>query len=313
MNLFIQSSPDEIITVNNENNNNENINKENNYNENINNDNINNNKNNFIIDDPFPFTKGEGLINTLKKMAIKATVISSEQSTNDPYRKNKISFNIIEFIDKNLKKKKKDWRMKPDHIMARIKSKFHNILKDIINKKLFKAGAKDLLFEPFPQCFITNVSIEFNHDILYKSYEELIKYNNKNIPIKKNKEKNDMQYKIKKDEYDNIKYTKNNNVLEKLNKNEEICKNSEFYKIKKMKYIDLLKAYFSSKEFEESIKDLYNKKEKLSYIEKYTNKALNYVEYFSFHKKCKNKDINLDVNDDNRGKIINIDERKEES
>ena len=107
MNLFIQSSPDEIITVNNENNNNENIN----------NDNINNNKNNFIIDDPFPFTKGEGLINTLKKMAIKATVISSEQSTNDPYRKNKISFNIIEFIDKNLKKKKKDWRMKPDHII----------------------------------------------------------------------------------------------------------------------------------------------------------------------------------------------------
>ena len=313
MNLFMQSSPDETIIVNNENKNSEDINNENNKNsDNINN--VNNNKENSIIDDPFPFTKGEGLINTLEKMAIKATVISSEKSKNYPYRKKKISFNLIEFFDKNQKKKKMDRRMKPDHILARIKSKFHNVLKDIINKKLFKAGAKELLFEPFPQCFITNVSIEFNHDILYMTYEKLIK-SNKNIPVKKNKEKKDKQYKIKKDEYDDIKYIKNNQVLERLNKKEEICKNSEFDKIKNMKYIDILKAYFSSKEFEESIKDLYNKKEKLSYIEKYINKALNYVEYFSFHKKCKNEKENFNpgVNDDNIGKIINIDEGKEES
>ena len=82
-----------------------------------------------------------------------------------------------------------------------------------------------------------------------------------------------------------------------------------------MKYKDILKAYFSSKEFDESIKELYNKKEKLSYIEKYINKALNYVDYFSNHKKCKNIDanINLEGKDDNIGKVINIDEGKEES
>ena len=54
-----------------------------------------------------------------------------------------------------------------------------------------------------------------------------------------------------------------------------------------MKYKDILKAYFSSKEFEESIKELYNKKQKLSYIENNINKALNYVDYFSNQKNVK--------------------------
>ena len=336
MNSFILPSPDEKLIIQNENNSNENNKNENNnnknetiknennnneYNKNENNDNeiinnennkndnnkndnynnINNNNENNINDDySFPFTKGEKLENIFKKIGIKANANSSEKNKNDSYLKNKLSFNyfkIIEFNEGNLKKKRKPRRMKADHIIARIKSKFHNVIKDIINKKLFKAGAKELLFEPFPQCFITNVSIKYNHDILNKRYEELLEYIN--IPNNKNN--------IKQYEYDNIKYTKNKDVLEKLNKNKEICINSEFDKIKKMKYIDLLKAYFSSKEFEESIIDLYNKKEKISYIEKYTNKALNYVDYFSNHKKCKN--INESKNP-GISNCINIDEGK---
>lgn len=258
-NPFIESSPDERIIINFEEQNN------NKY---------------------FPFTKGEGLINTLEKIGLKANLISSENNNEYSYNQDKISFKFktIEYNkDKkgNLKKKKKERRMKPDHIIARIKSKIHNEIKDIINKKLFKAGAKEL-FESFPQCFITNVSINFNNNILNLTYEDLINSDKAILDSKEYKEKRD------KNESDNKKYKKNKDVLEKLNKNEEISIKSEFDKIKKMNYIDILKAYFSSMEFENSIKDLYNKKEKLTYIENYINKALNYVNYFSYHKKIMN-------------------------
>ena len=160
---------------------------------------------------------------------------------------------------------------------------------------MFKAGEKDLLFESFPQYFITNVAINFNNNILDLTYEELIK-SEKNISndekssekkVKNELDSKKFKEKIDKIESDNKKYKKNNDVLEKLNKNEEISKKSEFDKIKNMKYKDILKAYFSSKEFDESIKELYNKKQKLSYIEKYINKALNYVDYFSNQKNVK--------------------------
>ena len=50
-------------------------------------------------------------------------------------------------------------------------------------------------------------------------------------------------------------------LLNYLEKNPQISKNSGFDVIKKMKYRDLLKAYFESKEFENSISQLRNKKE----------------------------------------------------
>lgn len=51
-----------------------------------------------------------------------------------------------------------------------------------------------------------------------------------------------------------------------------------------MKYKNLLKAYFLSKEFENSIIELHQKKEKVEYIEKYVNEALGYIQFFSFKK-----------------------------
>ena len=41
-------------------------------------------------------------------------------------------------------------------------------------------------------------------------------------------------------------------------------------------------------EFEESIIELYNKKEKIDYIEEYVNKALTYVNFFADNKKINN-------------------------
>ena len=77
-------------------------------------------------------------------------------------------------------------------------------------------------------------------------------------------------------------------VLNYLKENPEICENSEFEKLKNMKYIDILRAYFSSMEFEDSIVELYNKKEKIDYIEEYVNKALTYVNFFADNKKVNN-------------------------
>ena len=49
-----------------------------------------------------------------------------------------------------------------------------------------------------------------------------------------------------------------------------------------MKYEEILKAYFQSTEFENSLIELYekNKSEKIDYIEEYVNKAVTYIEFF---------------------------------
>ena len=70
-----------------------------------------------------------------------------------------------------------------------------------------------------------------------------------------------------------------------------------------MKYIDILKAYFSSLEFEESIIELYNKKEKIEYIEEYVNKALTYVNFFSDNKKINNDLKKNNTKNDNNNNI----------
>ena len=58
---------------------------------------------------------------------------------------------------------------------------------------------------------------------------------------------------------DKNKSKKNMEVLEYLEQNKEISEKSEFDKIKNMKYGELLLAYFSSREFEKSLEDLYDK------------------------------------------------------
>ena len=133
------------------------------------------------------------------------------------------------FINMEGKKRriKKKRKFKSDDIRKKIKSRFHKTFKNIINENLKKAGAKKL-FDFFPQCFIGNVSkktktLKLDIDkkknktkkILELTYKELIL---KDFVSENNKEKEqNVDYK---------KYKRNKEVLEYLEKNEEICKKS---------------------------------------------------------------------------------------
>ncbi len=240
----------------------------------------------------FPFTKGIGLEKTLDKICIKFKYNSQSKVTlynNENYKCLVTSkFKTIDYYtDEKGKKKrtKKKRKFKPDDIRKKIKARFHKVIKNLINTKLKKAGSQKL-FDFLPQSFITNITINLNHKVLDLTYEKLIE---EDFITPKNSQKNT----------DKEKYYKNLEVLSYLKENLEISKNSEFERIKKMKYIDILKAYFLSKEFEESVIELYNKKEKIGYIEEYVNKALTYINFFAFNKKYnKNNIIKLSFNND---------------
>ena len=97
------------------------------------------------------------------------------------------------------------------------------------------------------------------------------------------------------------KYKKNIEFFEYLNSNKKISEESGWEIIKKMKYIDLLRAYFNSNEFQHSIKEL-SKKESNDFINSYIKFASNYVDYFlsynpnekkSYQNKNKNSYSNL--------------------
>ena len=80
---------------------------------------------------------------------------------------------------------------------------------------------------------------------------------------------------------DKKNHNKNIDVLNYLDKNPEISKISGFSKFKKMKYKDILSSYFLSKEFENTIDMLKNKKETTEYITEYIFLAKDYINFFS--------------------------------
>ena len=257
----------------------------------------------------YPFTEGQGIVKTLEKIGLTVNYNSPSKINLTSNVNNLILINskfktTDYYIDEKGKKKKqkKKRKFKPDDIRKKIKARFHKVIKNIINIKLKKFGAQKL-FDFFPQSFITNITIKLNNKALFLTYEKLIEkdYISKTT--------------IKKRNTDFEKYNKNLEVLNYLRENPEICINSQFDIIKNMKYIDILKAYFSSKEFEESIIELYNKKEKIDYIEEYVNKALTYVSFFANNKKIndlkKVKDIEND-NNNNSSSNKDISEENEE-
>ena len=216
----------------------------------------------------FPFTYGIGIKKTLETKGFKAEY---DYKTGKIILLKKIFASKVMVIDENgkMKMKKKRRKLKPDNIRKKIKSRFHKDLKMVINKKLMKSGSLKL-FELMPQNFVTNITIKLNKQALDLTLEELIKYDWSKISSCKGKSA------------DKSKSKKNLDVLEYLNKNKEISEQSEFDKIKNMKYSELLMAYFYSREFEKSLEDLYdkNKAEKIEYIEEYINKARTYVEFY---------------------------------
>jgi hypothetical protein len=242
----------------------------------------------------YPFTKGIGLNETLKSIGL-SVVDNSSSKTDNPiqgfnqvFKGNKFKTTNYYTDEKGKKKRKKKKRKcKPDDIRKKIKSRFHKTLKNIINTKLKQAGANKL-FNFLPQSFIKNITIKLNSQSLSLTYEKLLEkdYSSEIYP-----------------KADRNKYSENMRVLNYLKENQEISEQSEFNRIKNMKYMDILSAYFSSHEFEQTIVELYNKKETNDYIKEYVNKAISYVNFF-YNKRedettSNNRDISSSEEDDN--------------
>ena len=196
------------------------------------------------------------------------------------------------FVTENGKRKrvKKKRKFKPDDIRKKIKARFHKTFKNIINENLRKAGSKEL-FDFLPQCFIGNVSKKTNSKCFELTYKELLS--------------TDFTSELKNNDYKNCKvdynkYKKNIEVLNYLEKNPEICQLSGFDLIKDRKYKDLLKIYFSSAQFENSLNQLRDEKESPEYIQEYINRARTYIAFYSnvSIKDCKNK-----IKDENENEI----------
>ena len=92
--------------------------------------------------------------------------------------------------------------------------------------------------------------------------------------------------KYRNSQVDHNKYLNNLKVLNYLEKNPDICKRSGFDLIKDRKYKDILKIYFSSSEFENSLIQLKTEKESPEYILEYMNRAKNYIDFYSMKNYC---------------------------
>jgi len=186
-------------------------------------------------------------------------------------------------LKKNVDKRRKE---REDNIRKKIKSNFHKKLFELINEKLKKAGAK-LYFQSLPQYFISDITKKTNFDALEINYKDLFEYTHeKFINNKIANSKIEVMKRVSEK-----KYRKNIETLNYLDNNLEISEKSGWSKIKSMKYIDLLEAYFNSKEFEESIEKL-EKKETKNYINDYIYYSLNYIEHF---KSYRAEDLHINI------------------
>jgi hypothetical protein len=160
------------------------------------------------------------------------------------------------------KTKEKQRKEKEDDIRKKIKTGFLKKLKEIINNLLKKAGSK-YIFESLPQIFIADISKKTNFEVMNLKYEEIFDYSYQQIINEIKIELVQSKNKSKRNEVALKKYYKNKKTLDYLNSNPAIRERSSWQKIRTMKYIDLLKAYFNSEEFEQSIYELYKKKIKI--------------------------------------------------
>ena len=210
----------------------------------------------------FPFTSGKGLIKLVSNKYI-------EKNKEGSATKN--LFKTKQFvIDSNGKiaKFKKTRKFKSDDTRKKTKVNFHKALKNIINHNLKKAGSKELL-SYISNYFMGNMSKKFNQKYMNITYEELL-----SIDFTKC-EGNCMNSKAMQKQFN-----KNKNLLLYLQNNPNISKLSGFDLIKNMKYKDIIRLYFLSEEFENTIDQLKNKKESDIYINSYINISQNYINFF---------------------------------
>ena len=190
---------------------------------------------------------------------------------------------------------KKSRKYKEDDIRKKFKSGFHRCLKQIINANLEEADSKYFL-ESFPQIFIADISKKTNYEVKNLTYEQLFDYTH-NLLISNGDKNHEEKKSIKKmNDAAKKKYEKNKKVLEYLSSNKKISEESGWERIKNMKYIDLLKAYLNSKEFQQYINEL-SKKETKNYIDAFVYFASTYIDFFLSYEPNEN---NNHLNNDNR-------------
>ncbi len=198
-----------------------------------------------------------------------------------PYNKSNNSsrkFKILKEKSKRTRRKakeKKKRKEKPDDIRKKIKSRFLKSIKMRINQMLKIANSKEI-FDFLPQSFICNISKQKNKPIINMTFKELLLKNFLEEDKKDNK-----TFLQKKNKTDKKKYDKNVKVLKYLEKNDEICKKSNFNVIGNMTFRDLFGEYLKSEEFEKEIEKLKEEQNNDNYIKDYIIKAYNFIHYFS--------------------------------
>lgn len=162
---------------------------------------------------------------------------------------------------KKTKKPKTKKKYKLEGIRKKIKSRLHKRLKCYFNKKLTECGSK-MLFDCFPQSFITDVSVIKNKAYLNLSMRKLL------TMIFGTRAK------------DKEKINVNKKVLYYLDDNPEIRIKSGVDKFLNSLYRDIINEYMEGKLFEEDLNKLKKEGKSEDYIGKYKYLGEHLVEFF---------------------------------
>jgi hypothetical protein len=163
---------------------------------------------------------------------------------------------------KTKNKKKPLRKFKPDSLRKKIKARMHKKLRDIINKKLVKCGSK-MIFDYFPQPFITNVNVMHNKAYLKLTMRTLLKMVFGNKPKDREKAKTNLKTLNYLDSNDNIRI--NSGVEDYLNST----------------YEDIIINYINGKLFEEDVNKLYEEGESQEYIDKYKFIGKHWIDFYN--------------------------------
>ena len=186
-----------------------------------------------------------------------------EQKKDKKYKNEKLLF-------LNSSKEKKNYnntksviyrKLKPDSLRKKIKARFHKKLRQIINTQLKEAGSK-YFFDNLPQCFITNINIEFNKPLLNITMRELFQ---KTFGFKA-KDREKIEYNIK--------------VLKYIEDNPDTKNNSKIDEFLDSTYKVIITKYLGGNYLLEDIERLKKEGEKDDYINRYTFIALHWVEFY---------------------------------
>ena len=187
--------------------------------------------------------------------------LSSEKSTKDKTKKNKIQiFKIIK-----LKKSLGERYIKKDNIVIKIvRHFFNNYLVNEITKIIKDLGSR-LYFDKFPQNFILNTVKKNNKDNIWRM--KLIEiFSDKELYTKEDK----------------IHFARNKDVIEylKSENNKNILEDSKFNIILNNTISDIFNEYLVSNEYEQKIRSIKRKYEK-EYVDKFQEYSKNIIRDFS--------------------------------